>query len=217
MKLIVLVGLLLAAPAVGSEAHPIESVIKLLKGLWTDVETEGETEQATWMKFKKWCTDSSDTLKEAVQSSKDSIDTLTDTVESKDKQKTSIEENIKFLTEESLDYEAEEAQAKKDRDDANKVYKAADTDFENTIKAVDEAVKALSASKKAALVQFLKPENSNQEHALRQLIQQPLVLEQLSDEQREALTVAVFGDKPVTEADILAKEKYAKAGNTYTF
>ena len=27
----------------------------------------------------------------------------------------------------------------------------------------------------------------------------------------------VFGDKPVTEADILAKEKYAKTGQTYTF
>jgi hypothetical protein len=107
--------------------------------------------------------------------------------------------------------------AKKKREDANKLYDEADKEFETTLKAVDEAIKALTDSKKAALLQFLKPENQAQEHALRQLIQQPLVLEQLSDEQRESLAAAVFDTKPVTEADILAKEKYAKAGNTYTF
>jgi len=216
--LVALAFLCATVPGVQADsAHPVDSVIKLLKELWNKVEIEGETETKTWMKFKKWCTDSSDTLKDAVQSSTDDIDTLTDSVASKDKERIATEENIEFLEDEIAKYEAEETQAAKDRKDANTLYKAADKDFADTIKAVDEAVKALRTSKKAALVQFLKPEDSRQAEALRQLIQQPLVLEQLSDEQRESLTAAVFGDKPVTEADILAKEKYAKTGQTYTF
>jgi len=216
MKLAVLVASLLLA---GGLAHPVESVVKLLKQLKDQVENEGETETATWMEFKKWCTVSADTLSDACKSSSDDIDTLTDTVDSKTKEEAETSENIAFLEDEIAKYDAEEIEAKKDREDANKVYTAADTDFDTTIKAVDEAVKALRESKKAALVQFLKPENTRQEQALRQLIQQPLVLEQLSDVQREALSAAVFGGdaKPVTEADILAKEKYAKTGQTYTF
>jgi len=220
MKLIVI---LLALTAVAAEeqtqkgSHPIESVIKLLNQLWLKVESEGEAEQATWMKFSKWCVDNGDTLKAAVQSDKDDIDSLTDTVESKTKEQEEIEENIEHLTDEIKKYDVEELDAKKAREAANKVYTAADKDFEDTGKAVDEAIKALTDSKKGALLQFLKPENSRQATALRNLIQQPLVLEQLSDEQRDSLSAAVFGAKPVDVDDILAKEKYAKAGNTYTF
>jgi len=217
---ILLALLLVAAPAArDSGAHPIGKVIKLLKELWLQVEKEGEEEQATWMKFSKWCSDNIETLDAAVQSDKDDIETLSDTVASKEKEQASLEENIQHLTDEIAKYEAEESNAKSDRDDANKVYEANDKDFATTIKAVEDAIKALKDSKAGALLQFLKPESPSQEHALRQLIQQPLVLEQLSDEQREALSAAVFGDgaKPVTEADIIAKEKYAKAGNTYTF
>jgi len=217
---------LLCATASANEldgAHPIESVIKLLKNLQDQVWDEGQEETATFMKFQKWCDDNAldenSVLKKAVQSSKDDIDSLTDTVSSKEKERDLIEENLEFLTDEIAKYDAEETQAKKDRDAANKVYKAADKDFKDTLKAVDEAIKALEDSKKASLMQFLKPENSRQADALRNLIQQPLVLEQLTDEQRDSLSAAVFGDdaKPVTEADILAKEKYAKAGNVYTF
>jgi len=222
MKLIALCSLVFLAgvfAARDSGSHPIESVVKLLKELQNKVESEGEAEQATWTKFQKWCSDNGDTLKDAVQSDKDTIDTLSDTVDAKTIEQKSTEDNIEFLTEEILKYENEESEAKQDREDANGVYKAADKDFDDTIKAVDEATVALKESKKAALLQFLKPENPRQEKALRQLIEKPLVLELLSDEQRDSLASAVFGGgvKPVSEADILAKEKYAQAGNTYTF
>jgi hypothetical protein len=215
-----LVSLLLVGAAAD---HPIQSVIKLLKELQDQVWDESQEETATYMTFKKWCGDNAldenSLLKKAVASDKEDIDTLTDTVESKTKERDLIQENIEFLEDEIVKYDAEETQAKKDRDAANKIYKEVDKDFETTIKAVDDAITALVDSKKSALLQFLKPENARQEQALRQLIQQPLVLEQLTDEQRESLSAAVFGGdvKPVTEADILAKEKYAKAGNTYTF
>jgi len=219
MKLARLLPLALLFVGASAGSHPVGSVIKLLKELQLTVEKEGEAETATWMKFKKWCTDNGVTLGKAVKSDKADIDTLGDTVASKEKEQAAVEERISFLSSEIAKYDAEDAQAKKDRDDENKLYKAADADFESTGKAVDEALTALKASKKASLVQFLKPENSRQEQAFRVLLQQPLVLEQLSDEQREAFSAAVFGDgeKPVSDADILAKEKYAKSGQTYTF
>lgn len=165
MKLIALCSLVFLAgvfAARDSGSHPIESVVKLLKELQNKVESEGEAEQATWTKFQKWCSDNGDTLKDAVQSDKDTIDTLSDTVDAKTIEQKSTEDNIEFLTEEILKYENEESEAKQDREDANGVYKAADKDFDDTIKAVDEATVALKESKKAALLQFLKPENPRQ-------------------------------------------------------
>jgi hypothetical protein len=216
MKCVIATILCLAAFAGAREAgHPIESVINLLKELQLKVESESEAETATWIKFKGWCTTSVEELAKAIDSSKEDIETLTDTVSSKTKEEAAVKKNIAFLEDEIAKYDQEDIDAKKARDDAEKVYKAADKDFDDTITAVDEAVKALRASKKSSMLQFLKPETPRQEQALKQLLSQPLVLEQLSEEQRDALSASVYG--PVTDADILAKEKYAKTGQTYTF
>jgi len=215
MKLVAILSLASLFATVPAKVHPVASVIKLLDELQSKVEKEGEAEHATWLKFKKWCTESGGKLGAAVTSDKNSIDQLNDYTAGKEREQESLNSNIAHLSDEIAKYEAESLAANKMRKEGAGLYHEADTAFETTIKAVTAALKALKESKTASLVQFLKPENRDQEHALRQLIQLPLVLEQLSDDQREELSAAVFG--PVTDADILAKEKYAKSGKTYTF
>jgi predicted nucleic acid-binding Zn-ribbon protein len=222
MKFAFVLPLLLACGGHAREKgdHPIESVIFLLEELRGKVVQEGNDEATTYGEFKKWCTDSLETLDAAIKDSEETISSLEDTVESKKKDKEALEAHIKFLEDEITKYEGETSTAKEDREKQAKAYEAADKDFESTIKAIDEALTELIASKKAALVQFMKPEDMRQEKLLH-LLQQPMILAQLSDADRDALTAAVHAGakKPVTEEDILAKEEYAKnnPGQSYTF
>jgi len=233
MKLIAVLPLVLVLQATAETSHPVGSVIKLLKELRARVVKEGKTEEATFLKFSKWCASSGATLSKAIKSEVENIDTLGDTVKSKTSEDTDVSNNIEFLVKEIAKYAAESASANKDRKEAKNLFKREDANMKSTIKAIGAALKALKGSKKGA---FLEVDTPVQQDALRQLMEQPLVLEQLSDEESADLTAAAFGDdekpvqplkalknmfgkreKPVSAKDILAKEKYAKSGKTYTF
>jgi len=209
MKLIVVLAIVLQATAVQELSHPVGSVIKLLKELRNRVVKEGKAEQATFLKFTKWCESSGVTLSKAIKSEKENIDTLGDTVKSKTSEDTDVSNNIQFLVKEIAKYEAESATANKDRIEARNLFKEEDRNMKSTIKAIGAASKALKGSKKGA---FLEMDTPGQQDALQQLMEQPLVLAQLSDEESADLVAAVFGDneKPVTQADILATGKVRK-------
>jgi hypothetical protein len=121
------------------------------------------------------------------------------------KEEASLTKQIKKLGEEVDKYtltstEAEELRAKEKED-----YEANDKDYEDTVKAIEDAVAAMEEAKtstESALVQ----------KKLLALVQSPLVLEKLSDDQRTAL-VAKAEPRP----DILAAGNAAEHEKTYNF
>jgi hypothetical protein len=213
MRFIAVLPLALLGSA--SAAHPVGSVIDLLKELQAKAEAEGEAELATYTKFKQWCTDSSATLGDAVTEETQNIDTLGDTVASKTREKDATGENIAFLETEITKYEAETVQSQKDRDEANKLYEESAKDLEDTVKAMDEAIAALSATR-GAFLQFQKPQTSRQEQALTQLLQRPLVLAELSDAQRNAFAIAVAGEQPKVTELLRLENRRVENGNDHS-
>eukprot|EP00929_Paragymnodinium_shiwhaense_P089765 TRINITY_DN4995_c0_g1_i2.p1 TRINITY_DN4995_c0_g1~~TRINITY_DN4995_c0_g1_i2.p1 ORF type:complete len:717 (-),score=238.36 TRINITY_DN4995_c0_g1_i2:156-2306(-) len=181
----------------GSDEHPIEKVVGLLQDLKEQVKAEFQAEEVTFSKFTRWCRNSQKTLEKAIGEGKAKVETLESTVASKTKEEEVLTEEIKKLEEEIAEYEAAATAAEEERKAQADLYDQADKDFADTITAIDDAIAALEGAKGGALVQT----------ALRSVAKLPLVLEQLSKEQIQAI---VNKDDPAVMGD---KEKHVKKYN----
>merc|ERR550532_3477401 len=100
-------------------------------------------EEVTYSKFAHWCKTSLEELQKAVTEGKETIETLGLKIESLKGQEKELTEEIATLTEELKKAEASGADADKIREGEAKLYEAADKDFEDTIKAIGDAITAL--------------------------------------------------------------------------
>jgi len=191
--------------SVGRDPHPVEKVIGLLKELKVKVIEEGQTEEVTFAKFDKWCSDSKKTLQKSVSESKESIDSLEDEVASKEAENTTLTEQLSKLADEIEKYESAQTDGDEARKSASEAYTKADTDFESTIKAFTDAITALKDAKPAAaLVQEL-------------LGKVPaMALGSFSDHQMSLLMATAEPEKG-ERPDMLAKGDYGKHTKKYSF
>jgi hypothetical protein len=132
------------AGASGSAGHPIEKVIKMLKGLKMKAIMEGKEEAVAYEKFVYWCQTSTSTLKDAIAEEKETIADLKDKLAGLEKDKETLEEDISTLEEQIADLDAAAKKAKEIRDDEAALYKKANNDLEKTIKAVEACITALT-------------------------------------------------------------------------
>merc|ERR1719210_62577 len=138
-------------------------------------------EEVTYSKFAHWCKTSLEELQTAVTTGKETIETLDLEIESLKGQEKELTEEIATLTEELKKAEAAGSDADKIRKEEAKLYEAADKDFEETIKAIGDAITALEDAKKSTSAASLA------QTKMEVVAKLPLVLEQLSDEQRAEL------------------------------
>lgn len=195
----------LAAVATGSQLsreHPVERVISLLQDLSAKVETEGKAEELTYAQFETWCSDSRRTLEQAVSKEKQSIDALQSKVEGKTKESATLTEQISGLSNELLQYEAAASSAADQRKKVGDLYTAADKDLADTVTAIQQAIDSLTQARTStsALIQT----------RLQQLTKLPLLLEQLTASQREALLAHA-------DPEVLAKGNYDASVKKYSF
>mmetsp|Transcript_80860 Transcript_80860/g.187735 ORF Transcript_80860/g.187735 Transcript_80860/m.187735 type:complete len:711 (-) Transcript_80860:91-2223(-) len=184
--------------------HPIEKVIVMLKSLHEQATTEGQSEEVTYAKFEKWCTDSLKTLGKAITTSKQSIDVLGTTIEGKAAENATLTESIDQLAQEILRLEATGLGTEATRTKAADLYAAADKDYEDTITAIDAVIAELegvrTATSGASMVQA----------KLEQLQRSRL----LTSEQKAALSI---GNSSTPRPDILAKGNYEASVKKYAF
>jgi len=106
----------------------------------------GEAEEVAYGKFTYWCSTSIAELKKTIADETELIEELTDKIEGKTKEKETLEKDIGKL--EDLMGELEKAQTASDkkRKKANGLYKAALSDTQLTIKAMEDAIAALEGA-----------------------------------------------------------------------
>lgn len=205
--IISLACLIAAVPALEAQNHPIGSVIRLLDTLQQQVAAEAKAELTTFNTFKKWCTDSGVDLTKEVKGDNQAISVTSDFISGKEKEDDVLTGQIAHLGKEIIKFENENDEASEMRDHEEEHYEEVHEDLLATVKAVGEAIKALKVSKDGKK----KPEflqlrgNKVKVHALQSLMQQPLVLEQLSATDQQALSAMAFGhqEPAVTDEDIL--------------
>jgi len=163
--------------AMRGSPHPIERVISLLQGLSETVESERKEEAISFKEFEGWCASSLSTLNEAITKEREQIDTLESTVESKKKEKQSLTEEIAHLEEQIAKHSASGKKAEAENQARAKLYGEADSNFDETIDAVDQAIKALEGAKGTAGGAVL----------LQRLVGLPLVMLSLSTEELSML------------------------------
>jgi DNA repair exonuclease SbcCD ATPase subunit len=191
--------------AVG-DGHPIEKVIKMLKGLSTTAETEGKKEALLYEKFEYWCKKSLNTLGKAIDGETDSIEMLEDKIKAKKAQSVSLKEDTAELAKSIDDSEAAAGKAAKIRKETAALYEKANKDYESTIKAVASAIKELGDSKKGGALLAL---SANVRTAL------ALAKASSTDEAERGMLSALL-QKP-KRPNFEAKGDYEKHKKTYDF
>merc|ERR1719210_2400391 len=141
-----------------STGHPIEKVIKMLKGLSAKAEMEGKREALLYEKFEYWCKNSMKTLGKAIDEETEKIEMLEDKIEAGKAQSVALKEDIAELAKNIDELEAAADKAKKIRQETNDLYEEADKDYASTIKAIEEAIKELKDSKKGAFLTLSSPQ-----------------------------------------------------------
>jgi chromosome segregation ATPase len=201
MKVIAIACLLctingVSAGAEASAGHPIEKVIKMLKGLKTKAIMEGKEEAVAYEKFVYWCQTSISTLKDAIAEEKETIADLKDKLAGLEKDKETLEEDIETLEEQIAELDASAKKAKEMRDDEAKLYKKANKDLEDTIDAVEQCIKALTNAESKTEAKMLLAQ-----HHVKMVLS--LVSTKATEKQRKGLEEFV---KPRERPD----EQYAK-------
>merc|ERR1719297_645808 len=164
-------------------------------------------EEVTYSKFAHWCKTSIEELQKAVTEGKETIESLELKIDSLKGQEKELKEEIETLTEEFKKAEAAGSDADKVRKEEADLYDKADKDFEETIKAIGDAITALEDAKKSTSAASLAQTKMDVVARL------PLVLEQLSEEQQEALLADRDSPREKILADGMAKAHEKK----YTF
>jgi len=126
--------------------HPIVSVIDLIKRLKAKSEAQGKEEAISYMKFEKFCTDSMKTLNKAIAGEKEKISELTDEIAGLTKEENALSNHISELTSELSNLQAAARKARNDRNTENGLYNTADSDYADTISAIDQAITALEGA-----------------------------------------------------------------------
>eukprot|EP00933_Yihiella_yeosuensis_P065055 TRINITY_DN68664_c0_g1_i1.p1 TRINITY_DN68664_c0_g1~~TRINITY_DN68664_c0_g1_i1.p1 ORF type:complete len:710 (-),score=233.03 TRINITY_DN68664_c0_g1_i1:112-2241(-) len=170
---------LLATPALGSEDHPVKGVIDLLKDLHVKVEKEGREEQVTYNKFEQWCRKSHKTLTDSIEDERVTASRSRTAVSGKEAENKELTSLIERLDKEIAQHDQRVKDIEEQRTESKKLYDESSADFDSTIAALDSAVKALEESAKDA--------QKTSDLGILGLLQKPLVLADLTEEQEAML------------------------------
>merc|ERR1719163_2180498 len=137
------VALLLCLVAFGqaatfhSKEHPIEGVIHLLEDLQVQAKEEGEKDASTYQKFTYWCSNSQKDITASMDSHKETLATTNDNIKADKSDIMALEFAIRKLTKEISRREASNARALEKRQEDEEEYNEDQTDYEDTIKAME--------------------------------------------------------------------------------
>lgn len=157
----ILFAFLVCAPAVlaaktQDDEHPIGKVINMLKGLMAKSEMEGKAEAVAYEKFEYWCKNSMKELKDAIEEEKEQIDTLESTIDAKTKEEASLQKHIAELEQQIGELQTKGEEAEKVRKEEAATYETAQTDYQATIEAIDEALTALQEVRSTTDAEFIQ-------------------------------------------------------------
>jgi DNA repair exonuclease SbcCD ATPase subunit len=206
MKLAVLVLCCVSSCALSS--HPIENVITLLEGLSAKTEAEGKSEALTFEKFEYWCHNSKKTLNNAIAEEKTTIDELKSKISADEEDEESLKDQIKKLQAELAALDSAGIKAKDVREEGASLYAEANSDYKDTIAAVQEALtvleKARDDTEAASLLQKALPfVEAAATEAQRQTLEAFLQEEPLKAEGDRAAHVDKYASKSHTVIELL--------------
>lgn len=127
--------------------HPVERVIKLLRGLEQNVKAEGASEELTYAKFERWCATSFKTLDASMASGKETIDALQGDIEAASLRLDVLGRELEALNTEVMEREAALLSAGDMRRNAAGLYAAAHKDLGDTIAAIEDAISYMENAK----------------------------------------------------------------------
>merc|ERR1719161_1599064 len=137
----------LKASASATKEHPIGKIISMIEELKVKSQTLQEEEAAAYQKFEYWCKTTMKELNTAITKGKEKVEVLEDTIESKTKEIEKLKVDIEALEKEIGEIEAASAKAKKIREDEETAYTEADSDFKETIEAIQTCIDSLEDTK----------------------------------------------------------------------
>eukprot|EP00933_Yihiella_yeosuensis_P051895 TRINITY_DN4987_c0_g1_i2.p1 TRINITY_DN4987_c0_g1~~TRINITY_DN4987_c0_g1_i2.p1 ORF type:complete len:696 (+),score=248.58 TRINITY_DN4987_c0_g1_i2:108-2195(+) len=169
------------------EEHPITKVINLIKALGVKAKEEGEAEAVTYENYEHWCGKTQGKLDKSIKALTKKIEVLDAKADSKSKEKTILTREIAVLQKELDEITAAATAMASQRADEKANFDSADKDMKDTIDAVDQAIKGLTDSKKADLLEVGRK-------AAAALIQLPLALESLNQDDQVMLAQLADAD-----------------------
>jgi chromosome segregation ATPase len=144
----IFLAMLSLACASNTKEHPIAKIISMIEELKVKAMTLGEEEAAAYQKFEYFCKTTKKELNTAITAGKEKVEVLEDTIEAKTKEIEKLEVDIEALTKTLEEIEAAAAKAKKIREEQETAYKEADSDFKETIEAIQTCIDSLEDTKK---------------------------------------------------------------------
>eukprot|EP00933_Yihiella_yeosuensis_P035723 TRINITY_DN2930_c0_g1_i4.p1 TRINITY_DN2930_c0_g1~~TRINITY_DN2930_c0_g1_i4.p1 ORF type:complete len:706 (+),score=262.16 TRINITY_DN2930_c0_g1_i4:72-2189(+) len=184
--------------------HPIKGVIDLLKGLQATVAEEGRAEQVLYNKFELWCKKSKKTLVTSIEEERVTASKTTNAISGSKAESSELQKMIDALDAEMADHDNSIKELNDQRGEAKDLYDKASADFDATIKALEDAIAGLKDSAADA------DATSDKEAGVAALMQHPLFLAELSDDQ-EAMLLEISAEKPVSKKDkktLMNKKQY---------
>jgi hypothetical protein len=175
------------------KVHPIQKVINLIQALAEKAKIEGTSEAATYEQYTHWCEKTSDKLKKAIEDEKSSISITKNKVEAKQQENKTLSKQIKALDAEIAQIQATAGKNAADRASAVALYNATKKDFDDTINALDQALRsfanASNVTKKLKPVALQAEADSSEEEKFGalQLLRLPLFLSKLNDAEQDIL------------------------------
>eukprot|EP00933_Yihiella_yeosuensis_P035725 TRINITY_DN2930_c0_g2_i1.p1 TRINITY_DN2930_c0_g2~~TRINITY_DN2930_c0_g2_i1.p1 ORF type:complete len:723 (+),score=287.00 TRINITY_DN2930_c0_g2_i1:82-2250(+) len=194
---------LLLVPGIIAD-HPVKSVIDLLKGLQAKVAEEGRAEQVTYNKFELWCKKSTQTLEESIEAERVTASRTSNAISGSKAEASELQKMMDALDREMAKHDNSIKELDDQRKEAKDLYDQAQADFDGTITALQDSIAGLKASAADA------DATSNAGAGVAALMQHPLLLEKLTDEQ-EAMLLEISAQKPVSKEDkktLMNKKQY---------
>jgi len=146
MKLVVLFALLGFAGA----ASPVDKVVELINELKAKIEADGKAEQKVYDKFACWCEKTTARKAGNIEEAKTSIEELTQLILELKGKKSTLTAEVKQLEKDIAANEAAQKEATSIRGKENSDYTTMRTQSEQTIGALEHAVKTLTGAGEGA-------------------------------------------------------------------
>merc|ERR1719499_491445 len=132
----------------------VNKVVTMLEDLQKQILEEGEKEAATYNKFSCFCKDTTAEKTDAIEEGRDKKNDLTAKIEKLSDKRDNLDKKIGKLNGEIKKLEKEMKEAKKDRAEELKVYKANAADLAAALEALEGAIKVMKQSKGPSLVEL---------------------------------------------------------------
>jgi len=132
----------------------VNKVVTMLEDLQKQILEEGEKEAATYNKFSCFCKDTTAEKTDAIEEGRDQKNDLTAKIEKLSDKRDNLDKKIGKLNGEIKTREKEMKEAKKDRAEELKVYKANAADLAAALEALEGAIKVMKQSKGPSLVEL---------------------------------------------------------------